>query len=247
MKSLLVVLLSLAASGIHAAVFLSNGGTGFGGTVGGSGAKLEFLDDSSTITGTFTRGTANFSDALVIYIDAIGAGANITNTNQIGSSGTDLGRRAIAAGTYSLAMPSGFAADYAIALGANSSAYNFGGLWQLAADMDTAPFVTTVNLSPGSNVSSGTYSFSFSAASLGLSAGQSFQFVTAYINPSNTYLSNESFLNTYTATGADGSGNLGFAGGSFNGAGNVYTITPEPSRAILLLAGLLGCFLRRRR
>lgn len=51
-----------------------NGNTDFGGAVGGS--TLEFNDDGTTITGTFTKGAGDLNDIIVIYISNGSNGRN---------------------------------------------------------------------------------------------------------------------------------------------------------------------------
>ena len=76
-KSLIAAVASIAlSSGAFAKVtntFNGNGNTGFGGAVGTSSLQVVSLADG-TLNFTWTRGTGNFNDALVLYIDSTSGG-----------------------------------------------------------------------------------------------------------------------------------------------------------------------------
>lgn len=231
-------LLALGASALlawtgHAATYLGNGNTGFGGAVGQG--SLLLTDDGTTLYGTFTRGSGNFNDALVIYIDSILGGAS--STLNYTDSGDGL-RRAISGynGTDRsvLTMPAGFLPDYAIALGPASDSY--GGLWALV-EGGSHTWLAGVSLTPLVN-NAATYTFSLNLASIG--SPLSFKLLGTYI--SNTgYRSDEALA---TAV----SGVQGWNPFTANGYG-IYVV-PEPSTvALLSLGGLLaaGYGIRRRR
>src|SRR5882724_7347003 len=113
-----------------AATYSGNGNSGFGGPIGlGS---LTLTDNGTTISGTVNKGPNGYNDVLVLYIDSVSGGFSDTSGFADGNDGL---RKAISgfdggANRSLLTMPSGFQADYAIALGPSSD--SFGGLWQLA-------------------------------------------------------------------------------------------------------------------
>jgi hypothetical protein len=214
-----------------AATYNGNGNTGFGGAVGQG--SLTLTDDGTTVSGVFTKGGGNFNDALVIYIDAIAGGASST------ANFTDAGdglRRAISgfdggANRSTLTFPSGFAPDYAIALGPSSD--SFGGLWGLVEN-GSHNFISSVNLSPLNN-SSATYTFSFALSSIG--SPTSFALLGTYI--SNTgYRSDEALATSVTGT-------QGW--NPFTASGYGIYVVPEPATGLLgALGGLTLLALRRR-
>ena len=98
--------MSLAtASALQAVSIATNTNTGFGGVLGNS--SMDFTDDGTTLTITWSTGGAAFNDSLVIYFDTTVGGASDTSTY---TDTADGGRRAI----------SGFD-------GVNSSVITFGG------------------------------------------------------------------------------------------------------------------------
>src|SRR5438046_1661717 len=159
----------------YAATYSGNGNSGFGGPIGlGS---LSLTDDGTTVSGTLNKGPNGFNDVLVIYINSITGGFSDTSGFADGADGL---RKAMSGfdggGNRSvLTMPSGFTADYALALGPSSA--NFGWLWPLAnGGANSLNFVSSVNLTPTGNANSPTYTFSFSVSQIGLTpnSGQSF-------------------------------------------------------------------------
>ncbi len=175
-----ILTLAISAS-VNAAVYPGNGNTGFGGTIGQGSLTLN--DDGTTISGTFTRGTANFNDVLVLYIDT-GTGSGILGTANFTDSGDGL-RKAISgfdggANRSTLAFPASFQGGYAIALGPSSD--HFGGLWQIV-EGGSHNFIRSVNLSPTVN-NSATYTFSFLVTDIGLatSSGATIKFLGTYIS-----------------------------------------------------------------
>jgi len=220
--------------------YSGNGKSGFGGAIGQG--SLTLTDDGTTVSGTVTKGAAgSFDNALVLYIDSVSGG--FADTSGFADSGDGL-RRAISGingsgNTSRLTMPSGFLADYAIALGPDSSE-NYGGLWQLL-NGGSFVFLSSVNLNPTGNASSSTYTFSFDVSQIGLSpnSGQSFRLL-------GTYISNSGFRSDEALAG-DVSGVQGW--NPFTGTADApYAIVPEPSTALLFgLAALAAVCCRRRR
>jgi len=225
-----------------ATTYPGNGATGFGGTLGNG--SLTFTQSGTTINGSFTAGAA-FNDGMVIYIDSAAGGAS-TSSQAAGFTDTaDNNRHAITAVTANnaaraLNLP--VAADFAIAL--LPAQGPFGGLWSLSNGANL-PFVTSVNLLP-LNSTGPVYTFSFDLSNIGLTQGQSFNFVTTYLNGSNGFLSNETLAGT---TGLGGA-NVGDADATLSGFQTFSTVAvPEPSTVLLFGPALLGglFFVRRRR
>jgi hypothetical protein len=237
-----IVSLGVMTSIAMATTYTGNGATGFGGTLGNG--SLTLTQSGTTINGSFTEGAA-FSDGFVIYIDSTLTGANATQISTAAgfTDSADTNRGAITErGTNTVNLP--IAADFAIALSPVQG--SFGGLWSLSNGANL-PFVTSVNLLPLN--ATGPYTFSFDLSNIGLTPGQSFNFVTTYVNGSNGFLSNET-LSPTTGLGATNPGN----GATVTLVGfQTFTSTavPEPGTIMSFLSGssLLGglMFIRRRR
>lgn len=241
-RRILLAITSFAAITLSASAttYSGNGNTGFGGAIGlGS---LSLTDDGTNVYGTFTRGSGNFNDVLVFYIDSTTGG--FSDTSGFGDSADGL-RRAISgfdggANRSTLTFSSGFLADFALALGPSSD--SFGGLWQLnSGGANSLGFLSSANLSPLNN-SSTTYTFSFSLASVGLTpgAGQSFDFFATYLSDSG-YRSDETLGGAATGT----QGWNPFTETSYS----VYNTlaVPEPSTLALVGLGTAALIATRRR
>jgi len=231
-----------------AAAYNGNGDSGFSGALG-----------NSTLTVTDSAGTINFSLAagapigagndIVFYIDSVAGGFPDTSTF---SDQADAGREAIsglstaaqngtAANERTLAtFAGGFNADYAIVIDGSGN----GNLFQLASGGNNSlVFQNGVNLANVAN----TYTFNTSLASLGLTQGQSFNFVASLIS-GTAFRSNETIGDIGTVAT-----NPGFTGPITYTNFDTYTSTavPEPGTIISFLSGssLLGAmmFIRRRR
>lgn len=251
--TLLTATLLLSAALSPAATFIGNGNSGFGGVLGTG--SITVTDDGSNLNFTFTKGSANFNDYLVLYFDAPGttAGATILDTSgEIGSPFN--GRRAIANefGSGISAMPAGFTASHAFALKSNTSESNH--LFSIAdnsTNANTLGFVSTHAVSNFGSTTASSYSWSIPFSAFGLtqsvSANDTLKFFATYLNPNSGAGSDASFRSNEGLTGENmGGTNIGFSDYSFTQSFS-YTVTPEPSRALFAAMGLFGVFFRRRR
>jgi PEP-CTERM motif len=241
-KKIAFSLFLAATSAAFATNYTGNGATGFGGTLGNG--SLTLTQSGTTINGTFTEGGA-FNDGLVIYIDSAAGGATTISQAAGFTDAADSNRHAITGvdgnnAARAINLPIG--ADFAIAL--SPAQGTFGGLWSLSNGANL-PFVTSVNLLP-LTAGGPVYTFSFDLSNIGLTPGQSFNFVTTYLNGSNGFLSNET-LNGTTGLGAT---NVGDADATLSGFQTFSTAAvPEPATVLLVGPALLGgmFFVRRRR
>ncbi len=237
--------------------YKGNGGTSFRGQLGNS--SLSVSEDVSTgmLTFSFTPGTAGFNN-IAFYIDSGNGG--VTSSTQItdtGGSGTgvtnaDSGQISISAdsnvtGQATVNFPTGFAANYGLALDSSGNANLFA-----LSPSATEAFTYSANFTPPANAA-GTYVFSLPSTALGLASGTgTFTFV-ADLSNSNAdgngdgafYLSNET-IGTSAVTKNDGSANPGNTGILVFSSVNTFAV-PEPSVWAIALGGcglLVG--LRRR-
>jgi len=239
----------LSASAAVTTTYNGNGNTGFGGPVGTGSLQIQSLADG-TLNFTWTRGSGDFNDALVIYIDSVGGGfsdtasfndqADALRSAISGASQGSIGLDAISRSI--LTFNAGFTADYAFA--ANTG---FGGLWGLNIGGDNSlNFITTGNLSPTGNASAATYTWNFNVASIGLTpnSGESFKFVATYLNAGNSFRSDETFGFAING-GNPGNGGIDNYPNTTATSEFVFTTIPEPSTHALL--GLAVGFLAWRR
>jgi hypothetical protein len=220
--------------------YAGNGNTSFGGAVGNG--SLQIVNDNlGALNFTYTRGSSDFNNAIVIYLNSVSGGAASTSGFTDTADGL---RRAISGfdtvnGRSTLNFSASFGADYAIAL--NSS---FAGLWSLSNPANFA-FVASASLLPTpASQTAASYTFSISATDIGLAvnSGESFTFFTTYISESS-YRSVETFGATYSGSPAAGWNTFDAA------SSNSFTTVPEPSTYALLsvvAAGLAGYGVRRR-
>lgn len=233
MKSCLFALIGLmvVCSQVRAE-FMGNGNSGFGGVFGTG--SLGLTNIGNTVNGVLTKGNGGFNDALVLYIDSVSGGFNSTLTFNDSADG---GRRAISGfngGNRSIVnFASGFNADYAISI-ENS----FAGLFQISGT-GSHNFISSVGLSP-TGPSQSTYGFSFNLSSIGLNAGQSFNFVGTYLNSSNAFRSNEGFGAGLPST------NPGYNTATFTNS-LTFSSVPEPCSLALFACGTTMVVFRRRR
>ena len=224
--------LSLGAGLAHGSLIYSgagNGNTTFGGFAGDGSLAINF--DGNTFNSTLTRGSGDFNDALVIYFDTVAGG--FSNTSGLTDTADGL-RSAIAGPGSDLAFPAGFGADYAIALAPGES---FGGLWVLDNGANYT-FGTNVNLSPNNDATAASYTFDWDLADLGISYGDSVDFITTYTATSG-FRSGE-------AIGNDVSGTVGFNPFTSSNTQS-FVAVPEASEALIILLGMTGLVAGRRR
>lgn len=188
MKKIYTLLMLLLPLSMMAQInYLGNTRSGFGGTVGNGSFNIS--DNGTNITLVFTRGSANFNDALIIYIDN-GLGGGFASTAGFIDAG-DVLRKAISGfnGGFNRSVvnfPNGFRPQFAIAA---STVQSFGGLWGLANGTNNSlNFVGSVNLTPTSPANATTFTMTFSKASIGITGAVNFNFLATY-----TSLSDEGF------------------------------------------------------
>lgn len=225
-----------------AATYNGNGNTTWGGAIGAG--TLTLTDNGTTLNGSLTTGGNLNGNAFVLYIQTAAGGFTTTagfndNGDQLRSALSQYG----GVGQQStMNFTTGFAPNYGIAL-QPASGINFGGLWQLAnGGSGTQNFVANINLSPTGADTAGTYTFSVSLASLGLTGGQSFEFVGLQVSTSG--FSSPEILGG-TVTGTSGWNNTQTVA-TFSS----YTTTPVPEPSTVTLCGLSGLttmYLFRRR
>lgn len=241
--SLPVLLAAGLAASADAALYLGNGRTGFGGAVGGG--SLEITDDGTNLFFTFTRGGGNFSDTLVLYFDTNPGGATAyPSSGEVGSP--FVGRRAIVNEFGSgITFGSSFGSDFAFSLKAAGSASNHLFTTPSGANANTLGFITTAAVSNFGNAAAATYTWTIAMADLGVNPGESFDFVTTYLNPNGGSGSDASFRSNEAFVYDFGAASPGFSGVTANTPLS-YTTTPEPGVAFLGSLGVL-LLLRRRK
>lgn len=174
----------LSTMGYAQTNYPGNNNVGFGGPVGKG--SLAVSDDGTTITFVLTKGTNDFNDALVLYIDSKTGGFSSTSGFLDVADGL---RKAMSGydGTNrsALTFPVGFTPDYAVAFDKG-----FAGIWELQGGSTQHIYITTANLTPAGSATSATYTMTVAKTSIGLTGAVSFNFLGTYIAES-AYRSNE--------------------------------------------------------
>ncbi|MEM5563975.1 lamin tail domain-containing protein [Psychroserpens sp. AS72] len=180
--------------------FVGNGLNGFGGVLG-NGTLEVCAVSGTTIDFTYTRGTDDFNDYMVIYIDSQSGG--ITDTANLTDTGDD-GRKAISGfdGTNrsTLSFPPGFEPDFAISMN-----NNFAGLFEIV-ESGSHTFIQDAVLSPTATNNAATYTFNIDFANINSSPNaESLNVLATYLNPSGAFRSNEAIgrMNTVGNPGAN--------------------------------------------
>ena len=167
-----------------------NGNTGFGGVLGPG--SFDISDDGTTVTLTFNKGSDDFNDALVVYIDSESGG--VASTSSFTDTG-DNSRQAVSgydgSNRSTVNFPAGFRPDFAISANVNSSDANFNNLFGLVEN-GSHSFVDVVNINPSSGVGNSTYTMTFDFSEINTSSGtESFSFVATYLNEGSAFRSDE--------------------------------------------------------
>jgi hypothetical protein len=179
----LLALVMLPMGVMGQVTYNGNGNSGFGGVVGNG--SVAFSDNGTDITFTFTRGSDSFNDVLVIYIDSKSGG--FANTSTLNDQ-SDIHRKAISSFSSQVNFPTGFNADYAIAINRQ-----FGAVWELAAGGNNSlPFQTTIlGFDSDRSATLATYGGTFAKGNIGLSGNVEFRLFATYLNGGDGFLSNE--------------------------------------------------------
>lgn len=223
--------------------------SGFGNVIG-SGSQL-FIDSSTSGALNFglRRGTGNFNDAAVIYIDTF-IGNQFSSTNAL-TDNSSRGRAAISgvgefSGQSNVTFAPSFAADYAVAISMNFG-FTHADLYQLNAD-GSLSLVTGGNMLPANaSPSTAEVEWQYNLSNLGLSPGDSFNYVATYLNPGDAFRSDEFHGVASFSGGNPGATDITLSTGDFNTFNSVAI--PEPSAFLFgsLICSVLGVNLARRR
>jgi|GEM_PF-1225315 len=175
-------LLFMSAFAFGQSNYPGNGNESFGGPVGKG--SLDILDDGTIITFKFNKGTNNFNDALVIYIDAKTGGFTTTSSftdksdglrSAISGFGTEKGADVRSSLTWSSAN---FIPDYAVAF-----SKDFAGVWELKSGAEHT-FIASANLTPSESASSPLYTFTVDKAAFIIAGSPAFKFFATYTSQS---------------------------------------------------------------
>ncbi len=194
----LVLAFSVSLAATAQSQYLGNRGTGFGGAIGQS--SLTISEDATRVYFNLVKGTGNFNDAFVIYIDALANG--YTTTSGFTDAG-DPSRTAISGLSYEsspgngirkrsvLDFPNNFAADYAIVVNPSNNSYAY--LFTLVNGGGHL-FVEQNSLSPDNNTNNTSYSFSFIKTNISSASPFTFKFIGTYLNSGyDVFRSNEGY------------------------------------------------------
>nr|WP_321231939.1 choice-of-anchor J domain-containing protein [uncultured Psychroserpens sp.] len=180
--------------------FAGNGLTGFGGPIG-TGSLEVCAVSGTTIDFTYTRGSADFNDFMVIYIDSQSGG--ISNTANLTDTADD-GRKALSGfdgvSRATLNFPPGFEPDFAISMN-----NGFAGLFEIV-ESGSHTFIQSALLSPTGTNTAATYTFNIDFANINTTASaESLKLLATYLNPTGAFRSNEAIgrMNTVGNPGAN--------------------------------------------
>ncbi|MEM8874812.1 MAG: hypothetical protein AAGD32_11215 [Planctomycetota bacterium] len=210
--------------------------SGFGDVIG-LGSSFAIDSDTAGNVNIGIASAGSFNDAAVIYIDSIG-GVGLNSTTTIEDT-SDPGRSAISGdggGNESeITFAPTFFADFAIAIDTG-----FAGLFQINSD-GSLTFVASANRNAAD---SNNTEIDFNLSNIGLSAGDSFDFVVTYLNSSNAFRSDEfvGVSGTTVPSGNIGQNPVTLLTNDFA----TFTAIPEPL-SVLAGGGLLGLIVLRRR
>ncbi|QDU71123.1 hypothetical protein [Mucisphaera calidilacus] len=227
---------ALAATACAEPIIINTTGTaagvssGFGNVIGSEATLDVNVSPAGLVAMTLNRGSGTLNDTAVIYIDAVAGGVASTS----GLTDTADGGRAAISGqgfgdeTSHLNFAATFEADYAITIETA-----FSGLFAIGADPANHAFVAGVSTDGARDASDPSFGIAFDLTQIGLSLGDSFDFIVTYLNPNNAFRSDEFIgvtASTFTA------GNIGnnlnqpaqLADGDFN---TVTTAAPVPTPA----------------
>jgi hypothetical protein len=205
--------------------------SGFGNVIG-SGATLTFDQAnpaSSVVNITFQKGPGGFNDVGVLYLatsNTAGTGFNSTATL---TDTLDGGRRAASGfsgdNRSTLNFATGFTADFAL-----SFENGFTSLYRL----NTGTFDFIAPVSAGVNTANG-FSYNLDLALIGLTTGQSFDYVGTYLNQSNSFRSNE-FIGVASFGDNPGQSTVNLPANNFNRFVSVAVPAAVPEAGALPLA-----------
>ena len=174
--------------------FNGNGNTGFGNAVGQS--SLVVTHTPTAVDFTFTKGSGNLSDMIVIYIANGNAGRSAVDAT-FTDAGDDFRRAVSIAGSGTANFPPGFRATHAIAIKVGAAGQN-SPLFSIPSGgpVSNLPFIRHVG-NPIANTDA-SFTFTFDWAQIGLTAADQFSFVATYGNPNDSnntimFLSNEGY------------------------------------------------------
>ena len=213
-KLILGIGLLVSVFGFGQVTYNGNGNSGFGGAVGGSNISIN--DNGTTITGTFTKGSGNLNDIIVIYISNGSNGRTIMGFNDNDQS-DDLRRAVTNAFGNAINFPAGFEATHAIAIKVGNSALfevptsgNIG----TGSSNNELNFIKAVGSTTSNTQSSFTFSFDWS--DIGLTSTDDFGFVITYGNGSGGTNSDAMFSSDEGyGNGIPSSPNPGFNGWTY--------------------------------